>query len=219
MWPLIGKLVLLALGLVVLAFVLLLLYVRWFARAVGADLPYVEVQTLPGPEKGVARVRLTLRATTRKFQLLRFWAERDDVERLGIVIPDGFVPEKDHEASETVESWVPRERFTLKPRQPVELELRYELPGQPPASVHGWAEAALGLGGTILPFSVVVGDRDPLEIELSNRRSRLYARAREKGVAPKELPGFEELRTLEAELERAKGHSRGRATGSGGEAE
>ena len=188
------------LGLVVLALTLLMVYVRWFAKKVGVDLPYVEVHTLPETEKGVTRVRVCLKATARDFQLIRFYAEHADVERLGIMMPRGLVPEEDHEDVETIESWVPVKPLKLKPDQPIELEFRYDVSGGAPASVRGWAEAGLGLGGTIVPFTVVVGERDPLEIELSNRRSRLYAKAREEGVTPKEVPEFQEVQKLEAEL-------------------
>lgn len=214
MWPLIGKLALVGLGLLVLALVLLIVYVRWFARKLGTDLPRVEVQTLPDSEEGVTRVRLCLRATARHFRLVRFYAERADVERLSILAPEGFVPAEDPEVAGTVECWVPAKPLKLKPQQPIELEFRYDVSGRAPAVVHGWAEAGLGLGGTIVSISIVVGERDPQEVELSNRQSRLYTKAAEQGVVPRELPEFEEVRKLEADLERSKTDPNRRRSGS-----
>jgi hypothetical protein len=166
------------------------------------ELPYVRKITHAGIEPGVYRVTLVLHGTERPLDFESLAADRMDVWRLGLVMPDGFVeraaPDQEEE-SERIR-WVPSTPIVLTPGQPLDLVFRFDARANATAYVTAGFHARRGFGGMAVPCNIPVGLRDPLGIEASNLRSELYTRARDAGVLPRELPEWRRLVDLETRL-------------------
>jgi hypothetical protein len=192
--------ILLLVGLLVLLVLGALAYAAWFARQVGSDLPRVSVRIADQTEVGKTRVTLTLRATSRPFQFVRVMGDRADVEKAGVHAPIGFVPESEDRFGPETISWVPKGgALLLKPNEPVELTFSFDPSVKRTAPLRGWCEARLGIGGSIFPFTLIVGEQHPADIEIQNLRSEVYAKAGELGATPAELPEWQLLEKLESD--------------------
>jgi hypothetical protein len=119
---------------------------------------------------------------------------------LNLSTPDGFLesPAPDDDPSLLV--WRPAHAIPLRPNREHDLVFRYDPSEAPPAAIRGDAEARLGMGGTGVRFTILVGETDARRLEQVNLKSELYAVAAERGVAPRDLPGWSQLEALDAEL-------------------
>jgi hypothetical protein len=177
-----------------------LIYARWFVRAAAAELPRVAVKRLPYEEPGMARFELTLRATRRAFECVRLAADHTAVEAVGLEAPLGFVTEQAFELAAEQVYWVPEPPgLILHPKEPVEIVVPFAPGREATGVVHGWCDAPFGLGGSILPFKLIVGEQSARDIEAANLRAELFARAAELGVVPNTLPEWAQLEDLERE--------------------
>lgn len=173
-------------------------YVHWLLDRVEGELPVYQVAVLDAPE-GTTHVRLTLGGTDRVLELSRISAREEGVRRLGFRPPDGFEEAGDAGPRSRL-AWRPVEAIPFHPGVPVELAFGYDPGADGTLPVFGHTEPAEGRGGVGAGFTVLVGRRSDLEVEASNLRSELFARARERNVPPRTLPRWSRLQELEARL-------------------
>jgi len=173
-------------------------YVHWLLDRVSGELPVYQVATLDAPA-GTTRARVILGGTEETLELRYLSAPEDGAERIGFRPPEGF--EESGEGKEPGRrSWSPRDPLPILPGQPVELAFGYDPGADGTLPVFAHTETRIGLGGMGAGFVVLVGSRSPLEVEASNLRSELLARARELNVPPRSLPDWSRLEEIEARL-------------------
>jgi hypothetical protein len=179
---------------------------RVFRAALLGDTPSFQVTVLDAPE-GRLRVRLVLGGTASALRLVRLSAPAAAARAVGLEPPVGFEPEPRSEPGSGPAGvvWRAPERLDLRPGEAFELELGWD-PARADRAVlvEGWAEgtgSGAGSGPAVgAGFALLVGPRDPDEVEAAKRRSALLARARQLGVPAHDLPGWAELQALEARL-------------------
>lgn len=173
------------------------LYARRFLRRAMDHTPSFEVTVLESAG-GVTRVRVRLGGTEEPMRLESLTAPEEAARSVGLEPPSGFVEAGDGQGSEL--EWRPMEPVVVRPGEPLELEFGWEAAADRVVRIFGHAEAGMGLGGVGTAFAVLAGPRPALEVRASNLRSAIFARARERGVVPRDLPEWKELEELEARL-------------------
>ena len=173
---------------------------RSFREIMLAGSPSFQVTVL-GSREGRTRARLELHGTTEPLEVTSISAPRGKARTLGLELVGAFqrYDEPSDTGGETV-SWRPVGGLVAHPDQPLEVEFSWDPDAHETAAVFGQAEGRLEEGGVGTGFTVLVGPRSPLEVEATNLRSALYARARREGVVPRDLPEWSELESLEARL-------------------
>ena len=192
------------LGLVAIAVVALLawqglrIYARRYLRRAMDHTPSFQVEVLES-SGGVTRVRLRLGGTDQPMRLASLSAPEEGVRALRLEPPAGFFEAED--AGEGTElEWHAVEPVVVRPGEPVELEFGWAPDADEVVRIFGHAETGSGLGGVGTAFAVLAGPRPDLEVKVSNLRSAIFARARARGMVPRDLPEWKELEELEARL-------------------
>lgn len=176
--------------LVALAGVLLDLILRWYLRGGVVEAPRLQVVLSAGGTAGPGFVEgeLVLRGTGRRFVLRSVTTELATVERLGLGDPVGFHRAVARTDGEVV--WLPAGWPILRPGRPLALRVPIQHPDAGPGRLRIAAEALRGDGRTELRVAMPVGLTRARDVERSNLRSELLARAAELGVVPAALPGW-----------------------------
>jgi hypothetical protein len=180
--------------------VALYLYMHWAVERMVAESPRIQV-TLAAEGVGITRATLRSRGTSRAFTIVRLTVSREEASALGLQVPDGFMASHAVAGDPALLVWTPTRRIRLQPNQQGDLLFRYEHSTATPTAIRGDAEARLGIGGTGVRFTILVGETDPERLARRNLESEIYALAAERGVIPRELPEWSKLEALD----RAKG--------------
>lgn len=162
---------------------------RVFRSSMTDEVPSFQVEVVEATP-GRTRARVVPGGTTEPMQVTALSAPHEAAKALGLEAPDGFTLERREVASATAR-WVASVPPTVFPGQALELEFGYDPTRSGSVAVFGHAESAKRPGSGRAGFTVLVGLRDPLEIDRANRRSALFAKARELGVPPHTLPEWE----------------------------
>lgn len=173
-------------------------YARRYLRKAMEHTPSFQVTVLESSD-GVTRVRLRLGGTEEAMRLVSLSAPEAGARALGLEPPSGFFQAEDAGDGAEVE-WHPLDTVPVRPGEPMELEFGWNPSAEEVVRVFGHAEAGSGLGGVGTAFAILAGPRPSLEIQASNLRSAIFARARERDMVPRDLPEWKELEELEARL-------------------
>ena len=170
-------------------------YRAWVARLFRTSLtdaiPSFQVEVLDAPE-GRTRVRVVLGAATEPIQVTALSAPREAAREVRLEAPRGFSVEPAPPGSATAR-WIAASPPVALAGTPLEFDFGYDPGTSGTVAVFGHAESAKSPGRSRCGFTVLVGLRDPVEIDRANRRSALFARAREMGVPPTALPEWSEV--------------------------